>query len=59
MPMTLEWDWADMTGYGGIEDGMGGMSMSGVMNMNPTNGHHEGHESEHNTPHQRHESVPS
>ncbi|KAF4307764.1 hypothetical protein GTA08_BOTSDO03406 [Botryosphaeria dothidea] len=60
MPMTLEWDWADMTGYGGIEDGMGGMSMSGVMNMNSANGQHpDGHNSEHNTPNQRHESVQS
>ncbi|KAF2198279.1 hypothetical protein GQ43DRAFT_443490 [Delitschia confertaspora ATCC 74209] len=28
MPMTLEWDWADMTGYGGYEDGI---SMNGVL----------------------------
>ncbi|KAL1641696.1 hypothetical protein SLS61_010007 [Didymella pomorum] len=28
MPMTLEWDWADMTGYNGYEDGI---SMNGVM----------------------------
>lgn len=28
MPMTLEWDWADMTGYSGYEDGI---SMNGVM----------------------------
>ncbi|GME54019.1 hypothetical protein GTA08_BOTSDO03406 [Neofusicoccum parvum] len=61
MPMTLEWDWADMTGYGGIEDGMGGMSMSGVINnMNATNGHTQDvHDGEHQGQHQRHESVPS
>lgn len=28
MPMTLEWDWADMTGYNGYEDGI---SMNGVL----------------------------
>ncbi|KAF2455946.1 fungal-specific transcription factor domain-containing protein [Lineolata rhizophorae] len=28
MPMTLEWDWADMSGYPGFEDGIG---MSGVL----------------------------
>jgi hypothetical protein len=28
MPMTLEWDWADMTGYSGFEDGI---SMNGVL----------------------------
>lgn len=28
MPMTLEWDWADMTGYSSFEDGI---SMNGVM----------------------------
>jgi hypothetical protein len=28
MPMTLEWDWADMTGYSGYEDVI---SMNGVM----------------------------
>jgi hypothetical protein len=28
MPMTLEWDWADMTGYSAYEDGI---SMNGVM----------------------------
>jgi len=28
MPMTLEWDWADMTGYSGYEDGI---SMNGVL----------------------------
>lgn len=28
MPMTLEWDWADMTGYSAYEDGI---SMSGVL----------------------------
>ncbi|KAH7070759.1 fungal-specific transcription factor domain-containing protein [Paraphoma chrysanthemicola] len=28
MPMTLEWDWADMTGYSGYEDSI---SMNGVM----------------------------
>ncbi|OMP87101.1 putative transcriptional regulatory protein [Diplodia seriata] len=60
MPMTLEWDWADMTGYGGIEDGMGGMSMSGVINMNPpTNQNQEMHDAQHQSPHQRNETVPS
>jgi hypothetical protein len=52
MPMTLEWDWADMAGYsggGGYEDGI---SMNGVlpefaqgngsgMNMNAMNGHRQ------------------
>jgi hypothetical protein len=52
MPMTLEWDWADMAGYsggGGYEDGIG---MNGVlpefaqgngsgMNMNAMNGHRQ------------------
>ncbi|KAF2260896.1 hypothetical protein CC78DRAFT_555348 [Lojkania enalia] len=28
MPMTLEWDWADMAGYSAFEDGIG---MNGVM----------------------------
>jgi hypothetical protein len=28
MPMTLEWDWADMTGFTGYEDGI---SMNGVL----------------------------
>lgn len=28
MPMTLEWDWADMTGFQGYEDGI---SMNGVL----------------------------
>jgi hypothetical protein len=41
MPMTLEWDWADMTGYGGVEDsmaagGLGGLGGTGVMNNSPT-----------------------
>ena len=34
MPMTLEWDWADMTassGYGSFE-GVGGLGMNGVIN---------------------------
>lgn len=34
MPMTLEWDWADMTassGYGSF-DGVGGLGTNGVMN---------------------------
>jgi hypothetical protein len=32
MPMTLEWDWADMNGYGGMDGGVGeGFGMSGVM----------------------------
>ncbi|PVI04038.1 hypothetical protein DM02DRAFT_611819 [Periconia macrospinosa] len=37
MPMTLEWDWADMTGYSGFEDGI---SMNGVL---PDFGVHSGH----------------
>lgn len=37
MPMTLEWDWADMTGYSGFEDGI---SMNGVL---PDFGHQSGH----------------
>ena len=28
MPMTLEWDWADMAGYSGFEDSI---SMNGVL----------------------------
>jgi hypothetical protein len=36
MPMTLEWDWADMTGYSGYEDGI---SMNGVMPDFTQNGH--------------------
>ncbi|KAF2680386.1 hypothetical protein K458DRAFT_312218 [Lentithecium fluviatile CBS 122367] len=36
MPMTLEWDWADMTGYSGYEDGI---SMNGVMPDFSQNGH--------------------
>jgi hypothetical protein len=38
MPMTLEWDWADMTGYGGVEDSMaaGGLGGTGVLNNIPT-----------------------
>jgi hypothetical protein len=54
MPMTLEWDWGDMTGYSGYEDGI---SMNGVlpdfnqnsghgtsgMNMNAMNGNANGH----------------
>ncbi|OJD36257.1 fungal specific transcription factor domain-containing protein [Diplodia corticola] len=60
MPMTLEWDWADMTGYGGIDDGMGGMSMSGVINMNhPTGQNQEMHDAQRQSPHQRNETVPS
>ena len=37
MPMTLEWDWADMTGYGGVEDSMaaGGLGGTGVLNNIP------------------------
>lgn len=51
MPMTLEWDWADMTGFNGYEDGI---SMNGVlpefsqgahgtsdMNMNAMGGHRQ------------------
>ncbi len=32
MPMTLEWDWADLTGYGGIDAAMhmGGLANTGV-----------------------------
>ncbi|KAF2249243.1 hypothetical protein BU26DRAFT_564900 [Trematosphaeria pertusa] len=37
MPMTLEWDWADMTGYNGFEDGI---SMNGVL---PDFGHQTSH----------------
>ena len=36
MPMTLEWDWADMTGYSGYEDGI---SMNGVMPDYGASGH--------------------
>lgn len=36
MPMTLEWDWADMTGYSGFEDGI---SMNGVMPDFGSTGH--------------------
>lgn len=37
MPMTLEWDWADMTGYSGYEDGI---SMNGVLpDYSNTSGH--------------------
>ncbi|KAL5114042.1 hypothetical protein ACEQ8H_008098 [Pleosporales sp. CAS-2024a] len=36
MPMTLEWDWADMTGYNGYEDGI---SMNGVMPDFGSSGH--------------------
>ncbi|KAH4899156.1 hypothetical protein HBI80_174760 [Parastagonospora nodorum] len=36
MPMTLEWDWADMTGYSGYEDGI---SMNGVMPDYGNSGH--------------------
>jgi len=36
MPMTLEWDWADMTGYSGYEDGI---SMNGVMPDYSQTGH--------------------
>lgn len=36
MPMTLEWDWADMTGYSGFEDGI---SMNGVMPDFGNSGH--------------------
>jgi hypothetical protein len=31
MPMTLEWDWADMTGLGGSMGGMGAMGGVGGM----------------------------
>lgn len=31
MPMTLEWDWADLAGYGGsMEHSMGGLAHTGV-----------------------------
>lgn len=36
MPMTLEWDWADMTGYAGYEDGI---SMNGVLPDFSNSGH--------------------
>lgn len=37
MPMTLEWDWADMTGgYSGYEDGI---SMNGVLPDFSNTGH--------------------
>ncbi len=31
MPMTFEWDWADMTGFGGLDDGnvYNGVPMAG------------------------------
>jgi len=35
MPMTLEWDWADMTassGYGSFDGVGGGLGMNGVIN---------------------------
>lgn len=57
MPMTLEWDWADMTGYGGIEDGMGGMSMSGVINGMGVASNGQNHET-HNGEHQGQDSAP-
>jgi hypothetical protein len=31
MPMTLEWDWADMTGGGGFGGYEDGISMNGVL----------------------------
>lgn len=30
MPMTLDWDWADMTGYGTQEDSMAAGGFGGV-----------------------------
>lgn len=56
MPMTLEWDWADMTGFTGsgftgYEDGIGmngvlpdfsqGAQGTSTMNMNAMNGHRQ------------------
>ncbi|KAF2139748.1 uncharacterized protein K452DRAFT_310633 [Aplosporella prunicola CBS 121167] len=43
MPMTLEWDWADMTGYGGLDDGIG---ISGVLTepMDHTSTNGSGHD---------------
>lgn len=46
MPMTLEWDWAGMTDYGGGSGGMeemgpsvgGGLETSGVISGLPTSG---------------------
>jgi len=37
MPMTLEWDWADMTNYSGFEDPMtaSGLAGTGVLNGLP------------------------
>jgi len=38
MPMTLEWDWADMTaGYGGFDDPVvaNGLAANGVLNDLP------------------------
>ncbi|OCK96048.1 uncharacterized protein K441DRAFT_554358 [Cenococcum geophilum 1.58] len=50
MPMTLEWDWADMTGYTGYEDGI---SMNGVLSelAEGSNGQANGNGSGHNQNH--------
>jgi len=50
MPMTLEWDWADMAGYTGYEDGI---SMNGVLNelAEGSNGQANGNGSGHNQNH--------
>ena len=50
MPMTFEWDWADMTGYGGYE---GGISMNGVLSdlAEDSNGQANGNGSGHNLNH--------
>lgn len=51
MPMTFEWDWADMTGYGGgYEDGI---SMNGVLSnlAEGSNGQVNGNNSENNQNH--------
>ncbi|KAH8719157.1 fungal-specific transcription factor domain-containing protein [Phaeosphaeriaceae sp. PMI808] len=45
MPMTLEWDWADMTGYSGYEDGI---SMNGVMPDFGNSGHGTSEFNQHN-----------
>ncbi|KAF2107485.1 fungal-specific transcription factor domain-containing protein [Lophiotrema nucula] len=52
MPMTLEWDWADMAGYSAFEDGIGmngvlpdfnqGASGTSGINMNAMNGGRNG-----------------
>lgn len=58
MPMTLEWDWADVTGYtGGFEDAaMAGIGMNGVLNEGlmpdaPAHGHGRSPQPNHNGHH--------